>query len=119
MGNRALVLGATMITEKGSKSQREKDSCSPPQGLIFTSTPRSTPTRSSSRTPMPPIRGTPRDSMDRGRGEETGLGGLIEGALDGDVRHGFSFVLSEIDVSPHGIPAQLTSAEQLGEGPPC
>ena len=57
MGDRALVrLGTTMITEKESKSRREIDPCSLPQGLIPTSISRNTSIRSPSRTPRPPIR---------------------------------------------------------------
>ena len=54
----------------------------------------------------------------RGRGGEIDLGWLIIGAPDENARYSSSFVLSEINIAPHSVPAQLTRTAKASEGPP-
>ena len=63
---------------------------------------------------------TPRDSRDSGgEWEERELRGLIFRALNGNVRHSSAFILAEIKIDPHSIPAPLTSTAKLSGGPSC
>ena len=126
IGERALVrLGATMIAEKGSKCRCVIDPCSPAQRLNLSRISRCTSIRISPITPKAPLRAdvrnkeTPSDSMgreDRGKDEARMA---HRGALDEDVHHWSSFVLSEIKTGPRSVPAPLTGAKKLREGTPC